>query len=267
MKWLLVLALVGCAEVGPAAHRNVTDGGIGSAGGDGSGNGSDGGSPSDAGSGSDANGSESDLASGSGNDLASAHDLSTSGAPDLSGGGSPDLAAKPDLSSVSSGPPCLNGPGFAAFRFHYDTSGSQSPIVDAFGLPDSSNWEATPVFSTSIVDPGNGGGLEIGSGNWILIRYSLVGLHQINGARFSLFGRSYDTTASGSFDAWSPIYGDAPSPTDSVSNAWPYAWTTIDYTGHLAIGDDPGLTGIRLYSGPSSDTLVIHAVELCIDGN
>jgi hypothetical protein len=260
VKWLLVLALAGCAEVGPAAHRNVTDAGIGSAGGDGNGNGngngSDGGNLSDGG-----------VTDGNVHDLASVNDLSTSGSSDLSSSNNPDLSTKPDLSSVVSGPPCLNGPGFAAFRFHYDTSGSQSPIVDAFGLPDSSNWEATPVYSTSIVDPGNGGGLEIGSGNWILIRYSLVGLHQINGARFSVFGRSYDTTASASFDAWSPIYGDAPSPTDSVSNAWPYAWTTVDYTGHLAIGDDPGLTGIRLYSGPSSNTLVIHAVELCIDGN
>lgn len=258
MKWLLVLALVGCAEGRPGARRDLADAGIGSAGGDGS----DGGSVNDGNvSVTDGNVSVKDgnvsVTDGnvSVNDLGG--DLATSGA---------DLATKPDLSSTISGPPCVNGPGFAAFRFHYDSSGSQSPVLDAFGLPDSSNWEAVPVYSTSIVDPGNGGGLEIGQGNWILIRYSLAGLHQIHGARFSVFGRSYDTTASGSFDAWSPIYGDAPSPPDSVSNAWPYAWTTIDYSGHLAVGDDPGLTGIRLYSGPSSNTLVIHAVELCIDG-
>jgi hypothetical protein len=118
-----------------------------------------------------------------------------------------------------------------------------------------------------VVDPGNGGGLEIGSGNWILIRYSVAGLTVINTATFSIYGRSYDTTASGSFDAWSPLYGDAPSPTDSVSNAWPYAWTSIDYTGNVQVGDNPNLTGIRLMSGPSSDDLVIHTVELCIDGS
>jgi hypothetical protein len=118
-----------------------------------------------------------------------------------------------------------------------------------------------------VVDAGNGGGLEIGGSNYILIRYSVAGLTTITSATFSIYGRSYDTTASGSFDAWSPIYGDAPSPTDSVSNAWPYAWTTIDYTGHVQVGDNPGLTGIELSAGPSSGDLAIHAVELCIEGS
>jgi hypothetical protein len=253
-----VLALIlaaGCAESAIGSRTAHHDMGVGSGGEGGNGN-------DDLGNG-NGNGNH-DLGNGNGN---GGNDLGNGSGNDLSSSGNPDLAhANPDLASHSNGPPCVNGTGFAAFRFHYDTSGSQSPNLDAFGLPDSSNWEATPVYSTSIVDPGNGGGLEIASGNWILIRYSLAGLTQINGATFSVFGRSYNTTASGSFDAWSPIYGDANSPTDSVSNAWPYAWTTIDYTGHLAIGDDPGLTGIRLYSGPGSDDLVIHAVELCIDG-
>jgi hypothetical protein len=117
------------------------------------------------------------------------------------------------------------------------------------------------------VDAFNGGGLEIASGNWILIRYSVAGLTTITSATFSIYGRSYDVSASGSFDAWSPLYGDAPSPQDSVSNAWPYAWTSIDYTGHVQVGDNPGLTGIRLYAGPSSSDLAIHAVELCIEGS
>jgi hypothetical protein len=199
-------------------------------------------------------------------DLASASDLSTP--PDLATAHDlappPDLAHAADLSTAR--PPCLNGPGFAAFRFHYGANGT-SPILDAFGLPYGSNFEATPVFSTSIVDPGNGGGVEIGSGNWILIRYSVVGLSQIRSATFSIYGRSYDVSASGSFDAWSPLYGDDATPVDAVSNAWPYAWTSVDYTGHVQVGDDPGLTGIRLYSGPGSDDLVIHSVELCIDGS
>ena len=162
--------------------------------------------------------------------------------------------------------PCTNGPGWIAWSFHYQV-GSTQAYLDHFGLPDSSNWEAVPAFSTSVTDPNNGGGLEIGSGNWILIRYSLVGLTQINSASLSVYGRSYDVSASASFDAWSPLYGDDASPTDSMSNAWPYAWTTVDYSTQLAVGDDPGLTGIRLYSGPSSGDIVVHRVELCIDGN
>lgn len=161
--------------------------------------------------------------------------------------------------------PCTHGPGWIAFRFHYQ-SGSTQAHLDDFGLLDASNWEAVPAFSTMVSDVANGGGLDIGGNNWILIRYSLAGLSVINSATFSVYGRSYSVSSSGSFDAWSPLYGDAPSPTNSVSNAWPYEWTTIDYSTQLAIGDDPGLTGIRLYAGPSSDDLVIHAVELCIDG-
>lgn len=187
----------------------------------------------------------------------------------------PDASQTPDASQVpdafvqpdaSARPACLNGRGWAAFRFHYSPNNGTNAIVDAFGLSDSSNWEATPVYSTSVVDSGNGGGLEIASGNWILIRYSVVGLTQINAASFSVYGRSYDTTTSGSFEAWTPLYGSASSPTDSVSNAWPYAWTTVDFTGFVQVGDDPGLTGVRLYAGPNSNDLAIHAVELCIDG-
>jgi hypothetical protein len=118
-----------------------------------------------------------------------------------------------------------------------------------------------------VVDAGNGGGLEIAGGNWILIRYSVAGLSTITSATFSIYSRSYDTSASGSFEAWTPLYGSAYSPTNSVSNAWPYAWTTVDFTGFVQPGDSPGLTGIRLYAGPGSSDLAIHAVELCIEGS
>ena len=175
----------------------------------------------------------------------------------------PDLALPPDL--VTTRPPCKRGTGWAAWRFRY--AGSSSARIDAFGLPDSSNWDVGPAYSTSYTDDLHGGGLEIGSGNWILIRFSLVGLSHINSATLSVYGRSYNTGSSGSFDAWSPIYGSISSPTDSVSNAWPYAWTSVDYTANVQIGDPPGLTGIRLSAGPSSDDLIMNTVELCIDGD
>jgi hypothetical protein len=263
--WLAVLLCAGCAS---AEGRGVGGGGgngdgaagwggedagwtAGDGGADAFANG-DGGANADANANKDANGNANDLAQQQA-DLAQGADLAQP----------PDLAHPPDLSSAR--PACHSGTGFAAFRFHYAT-GSTSPIIDAFGLPDSSNFEAVPVYSTSVVDPANGGGLEIASGNWLLIRFSVVGLTQINHATFSIYGRSYDVSASGSFDAWSPIYGDDSTPQNAVSNAWPYAWTSVDYTGHVQIGDDPGLTGIRLYSGPGSDDLAIHSVELCIDG-
>lgn len=172
----------------------------------------------------------------------------------------PDLSRPPDMSTR---PPCMRGTGWAAFRFHY--SGSTSASIDALGLPDRSNFEAVPARSTSFTDALHGGGIEIASGNWILIRFSVVGLTSIRGATLSVYGRSYNTGASGSFDAWSPIYGSIKSPTNSISNAWPYTWTSVDYSGNVKIGDAPGLTGIRLYAGPSSNDLVINTVELCLD--
>jgi hypothetical protein len=164
--------------------------------------------------------------------------------------------------------PCTRGSGWVAWRFHYNANepGTQAHL-DLYDLLDASNWEANPVFSTSIVDSIHGGGLEIATGNWILIRYSVTGLTTIRSASFSVYGRSYNVTASGSFNAWTPLYGDAPAPTNSVSNAWPYEWTSIDFTGHVRAGDAPGLTGIRLYAGPSSNDLAIHAVELCLDAD
>jgi hypothetical protein len=177
------------------------------------------------------------------------------------GDGGPKDAGPPLL-----GPPCTHGPGWIAWKFHYN--GSTSAITDVYALPDSSNWQAVPAYpnSASWADALHGGGINIASGNWILIRYSVVGLTQIKKATLSMYGRSYSTGSSGSFNAWSPIYGDAPSPTNSVSNAWPYAWTTIDFAG-VQVGDQPGLTGIRFYAGPSSSNLIINTVELCIDGS
>jgi hypothetical protein len=105
------------------------------------------------------------------------------------------------------------------------------------------------------------------SGNWILIRFSVVGLTQIKSATLSMFGRSYNTTTSGSFEAWSPIYGSIFAPQNSISNAWPYQWKSVDYTANVKVGDTPGLTGIRFKAGPSSNDLIINTVELCIDGS
>lgn len=179
-----------------------------------------------------------------------------------------DLAVPPDLSrppDMSTRPPCMRGSGWAAFRFHY--SGSTSASIDALGLPDRSNFEAVPARSTSFTDALHGGGIEIASGNWLLIRFSLVGLTTIRSATFSVYGRSYNTTASGSFQAWSPIHGSISSPTNSISNAWPYTWTSVDYRANVDVSDPPGLTGIRLYAGPSSSDLVINTVELCLDAS
>lgn len=203
-----------------------------------------------------------DLTTGGGTDLSGGGgiDLSTGGPTDLSTGGPTDLA--------NARPPCQGAAGgFAAFRFSYSANGGTSARLDAFGLPDNSNWQATPVFATMIVDQGNGGGLDISGGNYILIRYSVRGLSQITRATVSVFGRSYNTTASGSFETWTPIHGTRQTPVNSFSNAWPYRWSSLDFTGLVQPNDDPGLTGIRLYARGGSDSLVISRVELCLEAS
>lgn len=179
---------------------------------------------------------------------------------------SSDASQSQDSGQKLLGPPCSHGKGFVAWKFHY-ANNSTSAITDVYSLPDNSNWQAVPAYSTSFVDSLHGGGIQISGGNWILIRFSVQGMKTINGATLSVFGRSYDTTTSGSFNAWSPIYGSVYSPQNSHSNAWPYQWVTVDYSSNVKIGDSPGLTGIRLYSGPNSNVLVINTVELCIDGS
>lgn len=219
--------------------------------------------PLDAGPGWDLSGAWPDLA-GTWPDLAGVRpDLATASA-DFSLPPSDLSAPRPDLSSGRE--PCSRGGGFVAFRFHYSSSSGTSPITDVYGLPDRSNWEVFPAYPTMLVDLANGGGINIGSSNWIIIRYSVVGMTSISSATLSIRGRSYSTGSSGSFIARTPLHGDTASATNSVSNAWPYTWTSIDFTGYVAVGDTPGLTGIRMYGGPSSSSIVVNTVELCITG-
>lgn len=197
-------------------------------------------------------------------DLSSPSDLRMSGGMDFAMPA--DMLMTADMSrptDMSMRPPCLAGAGWAAFRFKY--KGSTFASIEAFGLPDSAGFSANAVFSTSFVDAANGGGIEIASGNWILILYSINGLSTIRSATLSIYGRSYNTTASGSFNGWTPVYGDNYAPTNSVSNAWPYHWTSLDFSSSLNVGDSP--VGIRLYAGPNSNDLVINTVELCLDAD
>ena len=183
------------------------------------------------------------------------------------GAASNDGSVKLDGGPALLGPPCTHGAGWIAWKFHYN--GSTSAVTDVYSLPDSSNWQAVPAYpnSTSWADAIHGGGIDMASGNWILIRFSVSGLTQIKSATLSMYGRSYNTTTSGSFEAWSPIYGSIFAPQSSISNAWPYQWKSVDYTANVNVGDTPGLTGIRFKAGPSSNELIINTVELCIDGS
>jgi hypothetical protein len=54
-------------------------------------------------------------------------------------------------------------------------------------------------------------------------------------------------------------------PTDFVSNVAPYVWYSADATASFTPGDGGAL--LRIKAGPSSDSLVVHRIELCIDAS
>jgi hypothetical protein len=107
------------------------------------------------------------------------------------------------------------------------------------------------------------GGLQLDSSDFVDIDLSTVGISSITTATLSIYGRSYNTTASGSFN-WQTLEGIGSTATNSVSNVAPYAWYSGDMTTELATGAS---VKIRIKAGPNSDALVVNRIELCLQAN
>jgi hypothetical protein len=91
------------------------------------------------------------------------------------------------------------------------------------------------------------------------IELSTAGLG-VSSATIAVYGRSFDTTTSGSF-SWQTFSGTGAAPTDLVSNVAPYQWYLADATTELPGGDANTL--LRIYPGPSSNALIVDRVEIC----
>ena len=168
--------------------------------------------------------------------------------------------------------PCLSGAtGDRVARFRWAGSGSGSTayvVYEANNLPDTTRWRVTagsasigytPVFA----DPFLGvGGLDLEGTVFIDVEFSTAGLASISKATIAVFGRSYNTTASGSF-SWQTIAGTGATPTNFVSNVAPYSWYAADATAAFRTGDSGAL--LRLRAGPSSNALIVNRVEICLD--
>lgn len=195
---------------------------------------------------------------------------------DLAGGR--DLAAPSDLASPAdmagpSGPitggPCLGtAAGATAFRVGwYDSGGRATVRYDVHGLPDKSRWKIivagyTTSFTPQWVDPFLGpGGLGLDSSDFIDVELSTVGLSSISNVTISIYGRSYSTGSSGSFN-WRTFSGDGSTPLNSVSNVTPYRWYPGDATTEVRAGD-AGLL-IRVKAGGNSNSLVVNRLEICM---
>jgi hypothetical protein len=173
---------------------------------------------------------------------------------------------------VITGGPCRSGAaGAAAYRVHWANGGGTAyAVYDVDGFPDHSRDHAEAYgyqigFSASWVDPFLGaGGVGLDDSDFIDLEISTVGVSSITSATLSILGRSYDTTASGSFN-WQTFVDTGETPTDLVSNVAPYVWYSADMTSALAPNDSGAL--IRIKAGPSSDSLVVNTIELCVEAN
>lgn len=242
MRMLLAAALVALVACG---HTRPLQG-------DGGGSGS--GSGSDAGTSGSQDGALADGHSGS-------HDATSTPA---------DAATSHDaFTGVITGGPCSSGAqGQAAYRIRWaDGGGTAYVVYEVDGLPDHSRDHAGAYgyqigFTPSFVDPylGNGG-LQLDGSDFVDLEITTAGVSAISRATLAIYGRSFDTTTSGSFN-WQTFVGTGSSPTDSVSNVAPYHWYSADMTTELAPNDSNTL--IRIKAGPSSDVLVVNQIELCL---
>ena len=229
---------------------------------------------------------------GCGSHARTEHDASTGQAPDgalvadasvdgaladaavLDGNGSnaTGLDASVDAPSppagIITGGPCMSGAaGATAFRIRWAKSGSTAYVVyEVNGLPDKTDkagaYGYQIGFQPQYVDPFLAqGGLQLDSSSFIDLELSTVGVASIANATIAIYGRSFNTTASGSFN-WRTFEGDGSTPTNFVSNVAPYAWYRADMTTEISPADDG--VRIRIKAGPSSGALVVNRIELCM---
>ena len=183
-----------------------------------------------------------------------------------------DASTPPDApAGVLDGGPCMSGtPGVTAYRIRWAGNGSGSTayvVYEVNGLPDHArdhaaaygyNFSYTPRFEDVFLGDG---GLVLDSSGFVDLELTTAGVSQIASATLSIYGRSYNTTASGSF-GWQTFDGVCAAPTNVVSNSAPYEWYSADMTTEISAGNTGVL--IRIKAGPSSGRLVVHRIEICM---
>ncbi|MDQ3033275.1 MAG: hypothetical protein M3Y87_12725, partial [Myxococcota bacterium] len=177
-----------------------------------------------------------------------------------------------DAGRDAGGGDCISGAvGTHAVRFRWDGSGAGSTAYVRYErnqLPDTSRWRVTaasasigyrPVFDDVFLGEG---GLDLGGTVFIDVELSTAGLTAIDGITIAVYGRSFNTTASGSF-TWQTFEGTGASAPSSLANSAPYRWYPADMTAAISAGN--GSILLRLRAGPASNRIVVNRVELCFD--
>jgi hypothetical protein len=183
----------------------------------------------------------------------------------------PDAFVPDAPTGIITGGPCLSGrPGATAYRIRWAGNGSGSTayvVYEGNGLPDHSRDHAaaygyqigfTPTFEDVFLAQG---GLRLDGSDFVDIELTTVGLSSITNATLSIYGRSFNTTTSGSFH-WQTFEGTGAAPSNLVSNSAPYQWYSADMTTEIS----PGNSGVllRIKAGPSSGVLVVNRIEICM---
>ena len=190
----------------------------------------------------------------------------------MTDGAALDAFVMPDAASgVITGGPCLSGAaGATGYRIRWAGTGPGStayPVYEVNGFPDKSRDHAGAYgyqigFTPTWDDPFLGeGGLVLDDSDFIDLELTTAGVPTIAKATLAIYGRSFNTTASGSFN-WQTFVGTGATPTNFVANSAPYQWYRADMTAALEANDSKVL--LRIKAGPSSDALIVDRVELCI---
>ena len=169
---------------------------------------------------------------------------------------------------------CISGAtGNYAARFRWAGNGPSSRAYVQYDLnnfPDASRWKAgaysrgavgyQPVFTDTFLGVG---GLEMGGTVFMDVELSTARLSTIRKVSLAILGRSFNTTAGGSF-SWQSFDDTGATPSGFVSNVAPYRWYVADATAAFR----PGNAGVllRISPGGPSGTLIVSRVEICIDG-
>jgi hypothetical protein len=182
-----------------------------------------------------------------------------------------DAFAAPD---ARAGGGCVSGAsGSHVVRFRWRGSGAGSTAYvdyEANTLPDTSRWRVTansrsigyrPVFDDVFLGEG---GLDLEGTAFIDVELSLSGLSSLRGVTLAIYGRSFNTTSSGSFE-WQTFDGTGAAPWGLVANSAPYEWYGADATTEFTAGDAGVL--LRIYPGGPSGALIVNRVEVCFDAS
>jgi hypothetical protein len=205
-------------------------------------------------------------ASTSGDDGALELDASISGDGGNDGGGG--MTTDAPSAGVITGGPCISGQaGKTAYRVKWAKSGSTAYVqYEVNGLPtktpDKTGAYGYQIgFTPSYVDPFLAeGGLQLDGSDFVDIELSTIGVATISSAKIAIYGRSFNTTASGSFN-WQTFDDVGTTATNFVSNVAPYAW----YAGDATTAIRPGKNVlIRIKAGPNSGALVVNRIEICV---